>query len=111
MDARKVANHCVFSMIRGFGGSKSRLAKAVGAEPCGQSRYKNGTPLWREAHPQDKCTKHRILGALLEVQMSKNGTRLWREAHFQLKMHKTPACSDHFFKLVSRKLAISQFDN
>ena len=25
-----------FSMIRGSGGSKSRLAKAAGAEPCGQ---------------------------------------------------------------------------
>ena len=26
----------VFSMICGSGGSKSRLAKAAGAEPCGQ---------------------------------------------------------------------------
>ena len=30
---RKVANRCVFPMICGSGGSKSRLAKAVGAEP------------------------------------------------------------------------------
>ena len=29
---RKVAKHCVFPMICGFGGSKSRLAKAAGAE-------------------------------------------------------------------------------
>ena len=35
---RKVAKHCVFSMICGSGGSKSRLAKAAGAEPCGQMR-------------------------------------------------------------------------
>ena len=35
---RKVAQHCVFSMICGSGGSKSRLAKAAGAEPCGQMR-------------------------------------------------------------------------
>ena len=35
---RKVANHCVFSMICGSGGSKSRLAKAAGAEPSGQMR-------------------------------------------------------------------------
>ena len=35
---RKVAIHCVFQMICGSGGSKSRLAKAVGAEPAGQRR-------------------------------------------------------------------------
>ena len=31
----KVAKHCVFPMICGSGGSKSRLAKAAGAEPSG----------------------------------------------------------------------------
>ena len=35
---RKVAIHCVFPMICGSGGSKSRLAKAAGAEPAGQMR-------------------------------------------------------------------------
>ena len=34
----KVAKHCVFPMICGSGGSKSRLAKAAGAEPSGQMR-------------------------------------------------------------------------
>ena len=33
---RKVAKHCVFPMMCGSGGSKSRLAKAAGAEPAGQ---------------------------------------------------------------------------
>ena len=33
---RKVAKHYVFPMTCGSGGSKSRLAKAAGAEPCGQ---------------------------------------------------------------------------
>ena len=32
---RKVAKHCVFPMICGSGGSKSRLAKAAGADPAG----------------------------------------------------------------------------
>ena len=32
---RKVAKHWVFPMICGSGGSKSRLAKAAGAEPAG----------------------------------------------------------------------------
>ena len=35
---RKVAKHCFFPMICGSGGSKSRLAKAAGAEPAGQMR-------------------------------------------------------------------------
>ena len=35
---RKVAIHCVFPMICGSGGSKSRLAKAAGADPAGQMR-------------------------------------------------------------------------
>ena len=38
MKGRKVAKHSVFPMIWGSGGSKSRLAKAAGAEPAGQVR-------------------------------------------------------------------------
>ena len=35
---RKVAKHCVFPVFCGSGGSKSRLAKAAGAETSGQMR-------------------------------------------------------------------------
>ena len=35
---RKVAKHYVFPIICGSGGSKSRLAKAAGAEPSGEMR-------------------------------------------------------------------------
>ena len=35
---RKVAKHCVFPMICGSGRSKSRFAKAAGAEAGGQMR-------------------------------------------------------------------------
>ena len=38
---------------------------------------------------KSKCTKHTILGPLLEVEMSKKCTPLWREAHFQVRMYKT----------------------
>ena len=38
---------------------------------------------------KSKCTKHTILGPLLEVEMSKKCTPLWHEAHFQVKMYKT----------------------
>ena len=37
-NVREVAKCCVFSMIRVSGESKSRLAKAAGAESCGQRR-------------------------------------------------------------------------
>ena len=36
--SRKLAIQCVFPMISGSGGSKSRLAKAAGSEPSGQMR-------------------------------------------------------------------------
>ena len=35
---REVAKHCVFPVFCGSGGSKSRLAKAAGAEASGQMR-------------------------------------------------------------------------
>ena len=51
---------------------------------------KKCTPLWREKHiSKSKCTKHTILGPLLEVKMSKKCTPLWREAHFEVEMYKT----------------------
>ena len=34
----EVAKHCVFPMFCGYGGSKSRLAKAAGAEVASQMR-------------------------------------------------------------------------
>ena len=38
---------------------------------------------------KSKCTKHTIVGPLLEVTMSKKCTPLWREAHFQVKIYTT----------------------
>ena len=45
---------------------------------------------------KSKCTKHTILGPLLEVAMSKKCTPLWREAHFEVKMYKTPGVRTTF---------------
>ena len=39
---------------------------------------------------KSKCTKHTIVGPLLEVEVSKKCTPLWREAHVEVKMYKTP---------------------
>ena len=52
-----------------------------------------------------KCTKHTILGPLLEVEMSKKCTPLWREAHLEVKMLKNTRGSYHFWKLRCRKSA------
>jgi len=54
---RKVAKHHVFQRSGGSGGSKSRLAKAAGAETAGQMRDEKFTPLWREAHFEVKMYK------------------------------------------------------
>ena len=50
------SRNTVFPMICGSGGSKSRLAKAAGAEPAGHC-----TPSWREAHFEVKmCKTHQV---------------------------------------------------
>ena len=60
-------------------GRQVGLAKAAGAEPSGQIRDEKCTC------GSSKCTKHFILGPLLEVEMSKKCTPLWHEARFQVK--------------------------
>ena len=55
---RKVAKHCVFPMICGSGGSKSRLAKAAGAEPAGQMRDEQvHAVVARSTFRSQKCKK------------------------------------------------------
>ena len=77
-------------MICGSGGSKSRLAKAAGAEPAGQMRHEKSARRCGAKHiSKSKWTKHKRSGPLLEVEMSKKCTPLWREAHFEVKMCKT----------------------
>ena len=83
---RKVAKHCVFSNDLWL----SRLAKAAGAEPSGQMRDKKlHAVVARSTFRSPKCTKHTILGPLLEAEMSKKCTPLWRKAHSEVKMYKT----------------------
>ena len=47
---------------------------------------------------KSKCTKHTILGPLLEAQMSKKCTPLWREAHFPSQNVKNTRGLDHFWR-------------
>ena len=87
---RKVAKCCVFPMICRSRGSKSRLAKADGAEPSGQMRdEKLHAVVARSTFASEKAKKHLTFGPLLEVAMPKKCTLLWHEAHLQVKKVKT----------------------
>ena len=70
-----VAKHCVFPMICGSGGSKGRLGKAAGAEPCGQMTDEKLHTV------AARSTGRTMFGALLEVDMLKKCTPLSRDAH------------------------------
>ena len=58
----------------GSGGLKSRLAKAAGAEPPGQMRNEKLHVAGAKHIFKSTCTKHTLVGPLLEVPMSKNGS-------------------------------------
>ena len=73
---RKVANHSVFQMICGSGGSKSWLAKAAGAEPSDQMRNETR---W--------SPRTRMLTRMLMVQMSK---------HMVMQSRTIPFCNSLF---------------
>ena len=89
---RKVAIHCVFLMICCPGGSKSRLAKAAGAEPSGQMRDEKLHAVVARSTFRSRCRKSARrfcvkhiskpkvfktdgLGPLLEVGMLKSARR------------------------------------
>ena len=78
----------VFPMICGSGGSKSRLAKAAGAEPSGQTRDEKLHAVAARSTFPSQNVQNTMLGPLLEVAMSKKCTPLWREAHFEVKVYK-----------------------
>ena len=74
----KSRNTVFYPMICGSGGSKSRLAKAAGAEPSGQMREEKLHPVVaRSTFASEKA----------EVELSKKCTPLWREAHLEVKMY------------------------
>ena len=102
----KSRNTVFFPMFCGSGGSKSRLAKAAGAEPAARMKdEKLHAVVARSTFGSQKCTKHLGLGRLLEVEMSKKCTPLWREAHFEVKSVQNTSVSEHFWKLRCRKSA------
>ena len=125
-----------FPMICGSGGSKSRLAKAAGAEPAGQMRHeKVHAVVARSTFPSQngqntrgadhfwklrcrksarrcgtkytskwKCTKHTILGALGSWDVEKVHAVVARSTVWSQNVQNT-SVSDDFWKLRCRKSA------
>ena len=131
------SRNTVFSNDLCSGGSKSRLAKAAGAEPAGhRSDEKLHAVVARSTFPsqnvqntrgsdhfwklrcrksarrcgakhisKSKCTKHQGFGPLLEVEMSKKCTPLVARSTFPSQNVQNTSASDHFWKLRCRKSA------
>ena len=106
---RKVAKYCVFPMICGTGGSKSRLAKAAGAEPCGQMRDEKlhavvARSTFRSQHVQNTPFSDHFWKL-----WCRKSARLCGAKHTsQVKMYKThqnTAAPEHFWKVRCRKSA------
>ena len=101
---RKVAIHYVFPMICGSGGSKSRLAKAAGAETSGQMRDEQlHAIVARSTFPSQNVQNTPGSDHFFEVAMSKKLHAIVARSTFSSqKCQKLPA-SDHFWKLRCRK--------
>ena len=70
--------------------SKSKCTKHTIVGPLLEVQMSSARRCGAKHISKSKCRKHFSSGPLLEVQMSKKCTPLWREAHFQVKMYKTP---------------------
>ena len=97
-DARKggkVAKHFVFPMICGSGGSKSRLAKAAGAEPAGQMRdEKLHAVVARSKLPSQNVQNTPCPDHFWKLRCRKSARRCG--ANFEVKMYKTQHCRTTF---------------
>ena len=91
-------------MICGSGGSKSRLAKAAGAEPAGQMRHeKVHAVVARSTFPSQNGQNTRGADHFWKLRCRKSARRCG--AKHILKSKCTKPWSDHFWKLRCRKSA------
>ena len=102
---KKVAKHCVFPMLCGSGGSKSRLAKAAGAEPCGQMRDEKlhaivGQSKFRSQNVQNTSRSDNVW----KLRCRKSARRCGAKHVSKSKVLKTDGLN-HFLKLRCRKSA------
>ena len=86
--SRKEAARCGFPMICGSGGSKSRLAKAAGAEPCGQMRDENlHVAMARSTFPSQDVQNTPCSDHFWKLRCQKSARCCGAcEAHFQVKI-------------------------
>ena len=81
---RKVAKHCVFPMIWGSGGSKSRLAKAADAQTSEEMRdEKLHAVVARSRFRSEKIQNTSAPDHFWKLRCWKSA--LWREAHLEVK--------------------------
>ena len=100
---RKVAIHGVFPMIWGFGGSRSNLAKAAGAEPAGQMRdEKLHAMMARSTFPSQKCQKPTVSDHFWRLSCRKSARPCGAKHMSKSKVSKTEG-SDHFWTFRCRK--------
>ena len=102
---RKVAKHYVFPMICGPGGSKSRLAKAAGAEPAGQMRdEKVHAVVARSTFPSQNAQSTSVSDRFWKLGCRKSA-RSCGAKHIRSQNAQSTPFSDHFWKLRCRKSA------
>ena len=101
---RKVRKHCVFPMVCGSGGSKSRLAKAV--EPCGQMRdEKLHAVVARSTFPsQNAQNTLQLRSTFRSCDVEKVHALVPRSTFASQNVQNTPA-SEHLWKLRCSKSA------
>ena len=92
---RKVAKHCVFPMICGSGGSKSRLAKAAGAEPFGQMRDEKLHAVVVRSTFRSLYKTHQLRTTFGSCDVEKVNAVVARSTFRSQNVQSTPA-SDHF---------------
>ena len=103
---RKVAIHCVFPMICGSGGSKSRLAKAAGAETYGEMRHeKLHAVVARSTFPSQNAQNTRGSDHFWRFRCRKSARRCGAKHIPKSKCVQNTPGSDHFWKLRCRKSA------
>ena len=102
---RKIANQCVFPVICGSGGSKSRLAKAAGAEPSRQMRDENlHTVVARSTFPSQNAQSTSASEHFWKLRCWKSASRCGA-MHILSQNVPDTSRSEHFWKLRCRKSA------
>ena len=103
---RKVAIHCVFPMICGSGGLKSRLAKAAGCGaiwPVARWEMKVGRRWSAMQISNSKCTKHGRFRALFGSWDVEKVHAVVARSTFPSQNIQNTSVPDHFSKLTRRK--------